>query len=201
MPWVVLSVVGAAVVLLVVFALRFEAERREVFRQAWRDFATSRGFVWKPASGPWYRRTSDAIDGNVEGVPVRVDTFVVSTGKSHVTYTRVVSRPGNDVPAKITVSRRHFLTGFGESLGMKTVRTGDPSFDERMVVRARDPEAVRRVIDASVRARILELRPSVTVRIQDQTAKITWRGAEKDPRTLDAACRLAAAISRAGAHA
>jgi hypothetical protein len=70
-----------------------------------------------------------------------------------------------------------------------------------MVVRARDPEVVRRVIDASVRARILELRPSVTVRIQDQTAKITWRGAEKDPRTLDSACRLAAAISRAGAQA
>ena len=132
----------------------------------------------------------------MEGVQVKLDTYVVSTGKSHMTFTRATSPLERDAPSKVTVSRRHIFTGLGEALGMKTVRTGDPSFDERMVVRTKDAARVRGTIDETVRARILAMPASVTLRVDGRTAKVTWRGKEKESRTLDTALGLAAAVSK-----
>src|SRR6478609_2526337 len=89
MPWIFLALFGAFMIVFVVAALRFQAEQTRRFREAWREFATSRGFRWTQAAGPWYRRSTDAIDATIEGLPIRFDTYVVSSGKHSVAYTRV----------------------------------------------------------------------------------------------------------------
>lgn len=196
-PWIPLAVFLAVMVLIVVFAFRYRAAETQRFREAWREFAMSRGYAWKDGSGPWYRRPSDSIDATVEGAPVKLDTYVVSTGKSAITFTRVACTLRNAPRAKIHVGRRSLLTVIAERFGSKSVPMGDPAFDRTMAVRSKDSESARRTLDASVRARLLEIPRRVEVKVDGLAAKITWRGAEKDPRVLDAACSTAAALTRA----
>jgi hypothetical protein len=196
MPWIPLALFGAVMILVVVFASRFQAEQTRRFRDAWREFATSRGFRWTEAAGPWYRRSTDAIDATIEGLPIRFDTYVVSSGKQTVHYTRVASSLDRDAPAKISIAPRSPFTGFGERLGFSTVRTGDPGFDARMAVRSKDEGAARRMVDEDVRARSLEIGRRIQVKVDGRTAKVSWRGREKDPGALDAAGRLIAALRR-----
>jgi len=196
MPWLLLSLFGAAMVVFVVSAVRFQAEQTRRFREAWRQFATSRGFTWTQAAGPWYRSSTDAIDATIEGLPIRFDTYVVRTGKHAIVYTRVASSLERDPPAKISIAPRSSFTGIGERLGFPTVRTGDPGFDARMAVRTKSEGAARRVVDEDVRARALEIPRRIEVKVDGRTAKVAWRAREKDPHTLDAAGRLVAALRR-----
>jgi len=196
MPWIFLALFGAFMIVFVVAALRFQAEQTRRFREAWREFATSRGFRWTQAAGPWYRRSTDAIEATIEGLPIRFDTYVVSSGKHSVAYTRVSSSLERDASAKISIAPRSSLTGIGESLGFSTIRTGDPGFDARMAVRSKQEGAARRVVDEDVRARVLEIPRRIEVKVDGRTAKVAWRTREKDPHTLDAAGRLVAALRR-----
>ena len=196
-PWIPLALSLAVMVLVVVFAFRYRAAETQRFREAWREFATSRGYAWKDGSGPWYRRPSDSIDATVEGASVKLDTYVVSSGKHSVTYTRVACTLRSAPRAKIHVGRRSFLTVIAERFGWRAVPMGDPTFDRTMAVRSKDAESARRTLDESVRARLLGIPRVVEVKIDGPSARITWRGAEKDPRVLDAACSTAAALARA----
>lgn len=196
MPWIPLALLGAVMILVIIFAARFQAEQTRRFREAWRDFATSRGFTWTQAAGPWYRRSTDAIDATIEGVPIRFDTYVVSSGKHSVVYTRVASSLDRDAPAKISIAPRSSFTSIAETFGFPTVSTGDRGFDARMAVRSKSDAAARRAVDEDVRARALEVARRIQVKVDGRTAKVAWRGREKDPSTLDAAGRLIAALRR-----
>lgn len=201
MPWIALAALLVVVSLVLVVAIRFGAIRKEAFREAWRSFATSRGLRWIEASGPWYRHKSDAIEGSVEDVAIRLDTYVVSTGKTQVTFTRVQCRLGRPFPGKIVAKRRTFLTGIGEKLGRRSLRTGDPTFDGKMVVRSKSGDIALRLFDEKVRSRARAIERPVSIQIAGEEAKAWWRGAETDPSVLDAACNLVAALARASASA
>jgi hypothetical protein len=153
------------------------------------------------ASGPWYRRTSDAIEGSIEGVPFRLDTYVVSTGHSHVTFTRATSPLERPVEAKLTISPRTILTGIGENLGLRSIRTGDPAFDAGMVLRSKDPRTALCLVDEAVRSRMRALKRRASLHASGSEVKVRWRGAERDAAALDAACELVAAVARASARA
>src|SRR5258706_4285436 len=110
MQWFAVGFLAAFVTIVLVTAIRYANHRCEKRREAWSAFASSRGWKWIRSSGPWYRRPSDALEGSLDGVPVRVDTYVVSTGKSATTFTRVISKLTNAVPRKIVATRRTILT-------------------------------------------------------------------------------------------
>src|SRR5262249_37330715 len=109
-PWLAVATLVTILALVLIVAFRYEARWIELFRDPWRGFASSRGFQWIRASGPWYRRKSDAIEASVQGVPLRLDTYVVSTGKSHVTFTRARCELERPVSAKLTISPRTVFT-------------------------------------------------------------------------------------------
>ena len=200
-PWIGIGALVVVVTFVVVAAVRYDASRREAFRVAWRGFASSRGFQWIASTGPWYRRTSDAIEGSMQGVALRLDTYVVSTGKSQITYTRVACSLERPFEAKLVVSRRSFLTGIGERFGRKSIRTGDPSFDERWVLRSKARDAALRLVDETVRSRMRALDRRACLQVSGREAKVWWTGRETDPSVLDAACDLVAAVARASANA
>jgi hypothetical protein len=199
--WLVLALLVAGLAIVIVVAVRYDARRSELRREAWRRFASDRGFRWIEAAGPWYRRIPQAIEGTLEGVAFRLDTFTVSTGKTQVTYTRVKSQLERRFPGKLLATRRTFLTPIGEAVGWKSIRTGDRSFDDRMVVRSKASEATLRALDDEVRLRLGALARSVNLQVADREVKVWWRNAERDPQALEAGCRLVATLARACAKA
>ncbi len=89
------------------------------------------------------------ISGNVNGLPVTIDTYTQRSGNSSTTYTRYrVGFPPLGVGLKL--QRESGFSFFGKLLGIEDVQVGDPVFDG----------AVK--IETSNRARLLELlTPSV----------------------------------------
>jgi hypothetical protein len=200
-PVAAIAALIALVALVLIGALRYEARRIERFREAWRAYASSRAFRWIQASGPWYRRTSDAIEGSVQGVPFHLDTYVVSTGKSHVTFTRATCALEGQAAANCTITPRTIFTGFGEALGVKSIRTGDPAFDAKLSLRSKDPRGALALVDETVRSRLRALDRRASLVVAGKEAKLRWNGAEKDPAVLDAACEIVSAVARASARA
>src|SRR5260221_3971764 len=200
-PWIGLGLAIAVFALIMVVAFRYDASRRETFRTAWRGFAASRGFRWIASTGSWYRRTSDAIEGSTQGTAFRLDTFTVSTGKSQIVYTRAAARLDRPIEAKLVVSRRTFCTGIGERLGRRSIPTGERTFDEKLVLRSKAPEAGRSLVDETVRERVRALNRRATLQVEGKEAKVWWTGREKEPAVLDAASELVATVARAAASA
>jgi hypothetical protein len=200
-PWLVIATLAAIVALVLIVAIRYEARRTESFREAWRAFASSRGFRCVRDSGPWYRRKSDAIEGSIDGVPFRLDTYVVSTGHSHTTFTRATSPLERPVAAKLTISPRTFLTAIGAAFGLKSIRTGDSAFDARMSLRSNAPREALALVDETVRSRLRALDRRASLVVDGKEAKVKWQGAEKDAAVLDAACELVSAVARVSARA
>ena len=200
MNWLVLALLLAVPVVVVALVLRREAAARRRRMEVWRTFAQQRGWRWIEASGPWYRRRSSAVEGAIEGVEVRIDTYAVRHGKSSVTYTRATAKLLRRVHAELEATWRNLFTWMGEKFGRHSISTGGGEFDQMMFVRSDSQGFARTVLDDDARARILEIGRHPDVRIEGDLARISWHGAEKDPVVLEAAARAVAALVRACAR-
>jgi hypothetical protein len=196
-PWVIGSFSIALVVGVIVWAARTQARVGADRREVWRSFARDRDLKWTDAAGPWYRRSPYAIGGVVDGVELRLDTFVVSNGKTSTTFTRVSAGVSNAARARIEVYRRTPFTRLGELLGWKTLPTNHAVFDRQWVVRSKSKDYGRAVIDDDVRQRLLRIPRHVRVKVEDRLVKVTWRGGERVPAVIEEATALAAALVRA----
>lgn len=201
LPIVIVVLVLALLVPVIVLAVRHQRAQDARRLEVWRGFAQDRGLGFVVPTGPWYRRTSTAVEGAVRGVPVRLDTYVVSTGKTHVTFTRVRAPLERDLAARVVVTRRNVFTGWGEALGWKTVPTGDSSFDAKFAARSPSRETAQGVLDDDVRARVAAFPHGLQIHCSGREAKIAWRNAESNPAVLEAGVELGAALGRACARA
>jgi len=200
LKWLVPALVVAAVAALIAWIIRREANSKRKRMSVWRSFAARDGWSWIEASGPWYRRRACAIEGSVEGVDVRLDTYVVHHGKSAVTYTRASAKLERRVHVDLEAGWRNLFTWITEKFGRMSISTGSPEFDQMMYVRSGSQDFARNVLDGEFRTRFLHIGRHADIKIEGDLARITWHGAEKDPAALEASARAVAALARACAR-
>lgn len=200
MTWIYLALILAATAAVVAWAIRLQANARRRMMEVWHAFATRHGWRWIEASGPWYRRKSSAIEGSLEGVELRLDTFAVRHGKSSVTYTRASAKLARRVHVDLEATWRNLFTLISEKLGRMSISTGSPEFDRMMYVRSGSQDFARTVLDDETRTRFLKIGRHPDIKVEEDLAKLTWRGAEKDPEVLEASARAVAALALACAR-
>jgi hypothetical protein len=83
-----------------------------------------------------------------------LDTFVVSTGKVTIVYTRMRAPFVNPSGFRFNVYRKSAFSGIGKFFGMQDIEVGDPPFDVDFIVKSSDEARVRRLLGS---ARIREL--------------------------------------------
>jgi hypothetical protein len=194
---VILAVLAAVIVPAARYSLRKERELAD----AWRTFAQRRGFRWFGVSGPWYRRRSHRVEGELEGVPFVLDRYTVSTGKTSVRFTRVTAQLSRPARERVITCRRTWNGRLSTAFKGPIVELGDRRYDERMLVRCRSAHDARQALDATVRQRILASPRSLYVECRDGGAKVCWRGSEADPSALERGIAVASAIGVATARA
>jgi hypothetical protein len=151
---------------------------------------------------------------------VTLDTYVVSTGKSTVAYTRMRAPFANPGGFRFMVYRKSVFSGIGKFFGMQDIEIGDPQFDHDFIVKASDEYKVRELL-ANIRVRDLIARQKdIQFSVKDDEG---WFGSKfpegvdelyfsvvgviKDPErlkllyelfaeTLDALCRMGTAAKR-----
>jgi hypothetical protein len=190
---VFLAVLAPLLVWLISKAREMELRRNE----AWSSFASSHRYEHFPAEGPWYRRSRTRVEGLRDGVRVILDTYVVSTGKSSTTFTRVLARRTSATTGKLRVSRRGWWTKVAQLFGMRYVPTGDGTFDEHFAVRANTDDLVRTLLGREARRHIAEFPKRFNLRSKNEEVKLTWHGVEGDPAVLETAFAIVAGMGSA----
>ena len=109
--------------------------------------------------------------GNWRGMRVRIYDEVEP---EEPTWTHVVL-PLPPVGCIIEITRRGFTSFLKSAVGLRALPLGDPEFDRAFAVRTDLPENMRRVMDARVRARLLERTPPGRVCIRVDLGLLIYR--------------------------
>ncbi len=167
----------------------------EACTRAWQAFAAEQGLRYVPPTGPWYARHPERLEGSLRDVPIVVDSYVVSSGKSSTAYTRVTARALDPATLEATVYRETLLGAFGDLIGLQDVTVGDAPFDAACVVKASDEELVRALLHPPLREALGAWlgRGLLGARFTYQRGeiKLVWQGLETRREVLADAVRAA----------
>lgn len=198
MPIVALTAFVAGL-LAVVGLLAYVARKTQAREAIWRTFAETRGGTFHASRGGLLSARAASIEVPAAGVPVLLDTFVVSTGKSSTMYTRArASFAIGDGPV-FRVYREGLLSSVGKALGTQDVELGGHArFDATFMVKCDAPEAVRRLWTMPLRDATCSSLEHATVSSDGTIVTTTVLGAVDDAAGLGALADLTGGLASAG---
>ncbi|HEV8577479.1 MAG TPA: DUF3137 domain-containing protein [Thermoanaerobaculia bacterium] len=134
--------------------------REEVWKQLCAEIGADfvDGGFWK----------GDKVQAHVKNWTVTLDTYTVSSGHSHVTYTRMrapfVSRDG----FRFRIYRKSLFSGLGKVLGMQDIEVGHSlHFDEDFVIQGNDELRARSLFANSELRRLIAEQPQIHLELKD----------------------------------
>ena len=117
-----------------------------------------KGGLWK----------GNKFQAHVKPWTITLDTYTVSTGKSHVTYTRMRAPYINPEGFRFTIYRKNLFSDLGKFLGMQDVEVSDPDFDEAFIIKGNDDSKVRNLFANSKIRQMIQAQPKIRLRVKDK---------------------------------
>jgi hypothetical protein len=145
----------------------FGPNKAEVWQQLCKEIGAEyiNNGIWK----------GDKVVARVKEWTITLDTYTVSTGKSHVTFTRIRSPYVNADGFHFKISRKNIFTGIGKLLGMEDLEVGYPEFDNDFVIKGNDESKVRSLfMNDKIRAMIHQ-QPAISLEVKDDEG---WFGTD-----------------------
>src|SRR5262245_49293910 len=145
-------------------------------------FGPSKDEVWSQLSqeisadfvkGGFWRGSK--VQATVKEWTVTLDTFTVSTGKTHITYTRMRAPYVNKDGFRFKIYRKGVFSGLGKLLGMQDVEVGYPEFDNEFIIQGNDANKLRLLFENPAIRRLIEAQPEISLEIKDDEG---WFGAQ-----------------------
>jgi hypothetical protein len=134
-----------AIVVVAVAVVVSNASREELNR-SWSTVAHKLDLAFTPSS--W--NVKPKLEGSVESFPLTVDVHTKSSGKHQSAYTRFrLGLPSLDLGLKL--KEQGILSSISKLFGTGDIDVGDARFDDRLLVKGHDSDAVRRFLTASRR--------------------------------------------------
>ena len=149
-------------------------------KEIWRQLAAEIEGTF--TDGGW--RRSDRVEATHEQWIVTLDTYVVSTGRTTIVFTRMRAPFVNPNGFRFTVSRRNVFTGIATWLGAQDVTVGYEPFDTDFVIKGTDERLLRELFAGERLRELLEKQPNVRFTVKDDEG---WF-ATKFPEGVDELC-------------
>jgi hypothetical protein len=131
--------------------------------EIWRQFCSETGAHYSEG-GFGQRGKAQAVHGQWT---VTLDTYVVSTGKTAVTYTRMRAPYVNPDGFRFKIYRKSIFTGFGKALGMQDVDIGEEEFDREFVVQGNSESRLRQLLANAKIRELLAAQPAIQFSVAD----------------------------------
>jgi hypothetical protein len=145
---------------------------RKVFgpsrKEIWRQFCAQTGSTYVPGG---FAKT-DKINATHGPWTVTLDTFVVSSGKSAVIFTRMRAPYVNPDGFRFTVYRKGIFTEIGKWLGMQDVTVGHDEFDRDFVIKGNDEQKLRRLFSSQKIRDLISAQPDIHFSVEDDEGKL-----------------------------
>jgi hypothetical protein len=98
---------------------------------------------------------------------ITLDTYVVSTGKSASTFTRLRAPYVNENGFRFNVYRQGGFSSIAKMLGTQDIVMGDPVFDGKFVVQSNSEPHIRRLLSNPQIRSLIEADPDVHFQVAD----------------------------------
>ena len=171
------------------WAIAYAAKGEARWNEAVAHTAQRFGLGYNPKT--FWKRSS--ATGTTGGLPVTVDAFTVSTGKSSTTYTRIVALPG--LPPDVEIKPEGLGASIVKVFKGADFEIGDAHFDGQVVLRG-DASRLRPMLDRETRTRVLAALDAGIV-VDAGTVKYQRGGLERDPEKLAALTQMVVDLANA----
>jgi hypothetical protein len=131
--------------------------------EIWRKLAAEIGAAFVDG-GMW---KGDEVRAQVGEWTVTLDTFTVSTGQSHVTFTRMRAPYVNPDGFRFAIYRKGFFSELGKTLGMQDLEVGIPDFDEAFIIKGNDENKVRALFGDPAVRELIAAQPEIHLEVKD----------------------------------
>jgi len=98
---------------------------------------------------------------------ITLDNYTVSTGKSHITYTRMRAPYVNRGDFRFKIYRKNIFTGIGKLLGMEDIEIGNPLFDDEFVIQGEPEHLVKSLLMNGEIRRLIQSQPDIYLQVKD----------------------------------
>lgn len=137
-------------------------------------FGPYKNDVWKQLAA---EINADFVDGGfwkgskvqatVKEWTVTLDTYTVSTGKTHIVYTRMRAPYVNKDGFRFKIYRKGIFSGLGKRLGMQDVEIGYPEFDDQFIIQGNDEQKLRLLFQKPKLRQLIEIQPDISLEVAD----------------------------------
>ncbi len=149
---------------------RREDRRMSILRAL---FGPSQKEIWKQLSrkvgGRFHEGglfATSAVQARHRDWIITLDTYTVSSGNSHQTFTRLRAPYFNPEGFRFEIYRSSIFSGLGKSLGMQDIRVGHRGFDEDFVIKGNKSGRVRRLFDNEKIRRLINAQPRIRLSVK-----------------------------------
>lgn len=152
-----------------------DADRENWTRLRLKLFGPSRSEVWQALAretGAEFKKGSfwngrDKVVVEIGPWLVTLDTFVVSTGKSTVVYTRMRAPYVNADGFRFSVRRRNFFDGLAEAMGFHDIEVGHREFDEAFIIKGTSEEKLRLLFSNPRMRELISAQKNIHFQVRD----------------------------------
>jgi hypothetical protein len=137
----------------------FGPSKEEVWQQLCNEIGAEyiNNGIWK----------GDKVVAKVKDWTITLDTYTVSTGKSHVTYTRMRAPYVNADGFRFKIYRKNIFSGIGKYFGMKDLEIGYPEFDRDFIIKASDESKTRSLFMNDKIRMLIQQQPAISLEVKD----------------------------------
>jgi hypothetical protein len=137
----------------------FGPSKEEVWQQLCNEIGAEyiNNEIWK----------GDKVVAKVKDWTITLDTYTVSTGKSHVTYTRMRAPYVNADGFRFKIYRKNIFSGIGKYFGMKDLEIGYPEFDRDFIIKASDESKTRSLFMNDKIRMLIQQQPAISLEVKD----------------------------------
>jgi hypothetical protein len=138
----------------------FGPRREEIWKQLCAEIGADfvDGGFWK----------GDKVQARVRNWTITLDVFVVSSGKSHIKYTRMRAPFVSQDGLRFRIYRKGFFSGMGKALGMQDIEVGHAlHFDEDFIIQGNDESKVRALFANPEIRRLIDDQPEIRLELKD----------------------------------
>lgn len=130
----------------------FGTKRERARLELWKSVAGELGGTHTEESSGFWSKDNERIEATVHGVPVVVDKYSTSNGKSRSFWTRVRARHVYGPGPTVRIARQGMVESFAKFLGMTDHEIGDAAFDAEYLIRADSAAVAHRLWSDTARA-------------------------------------------------
>ena len=98
---------------------------------------------------------------------ITLDNYVVSTGNTTITYTRLRAPYVNRDDFKFHIYRKSIFSGIGKMFGMQDVEVGYRQFDDDFIIQGNDERKLKMMFANPNVRDLISLQPKISLKIKD----------------------------------